>query len=128
MNCKPILLTGFFLFFSLLNYTNAQWVSSSELSQGDIYKISIPETGIYKIDFSYLNDLPDLNTNQIDPRKIQLLGNPGGKVKQVLDNELIDDLREIPIHVEGEGDGSFDSNDFIPVSYTHLTLPTTPYV
>ena len=113
MNCKPILLTGFFLFFSVLNYTNAQWRSSSELSQGDIYKISIPESGIYKIDFSYLNNLSGLDINQIDPRKINLLGSPGGKVAQVLDNNLRDDLREIPIFIEGEGDGSFDNNDYI---------------
>ena len=35
--------------------TRANWVSNSVLSQGEWYKISVSESGVYKIDYNLLN-------------------------------------------------------------------------
>ncbi len=84
----------------------------SKLSDGDIYKIAIKESGVYEMDAQFLNEL-GVNSEEVDPRKIQILGNGGGKLNQGLGESRIDDLNELAIEVIGENDGSFDQTDKI---------------
>ena len=85
----------------------------SSLSSGDIYKISIPESGMYKIDASFLQNELGLNIANIDPRKIKILGNDGGLLPEPNNLFRHDDAQENAVLVVGENDGSFDLSDYI---------------
>ena len=93
------------------NNTNNTTVSV--LSSGELYKIAVSEAGVYKIDASFLSDELNINTNNIDPRRIQLFGNGGGMLAEIVGDFRHDDVYENAIHVSGQADGSFDSGDFI---------------
>lgn len=84
----------------------------SQLSDGVIYKIAIEKTGVHKIDYKLLQDL-GVDIDNIDPRKIQLLGNGGQALPERMTTFVPDDLVENAIEIVGESDGSFDANDYI---------------
>ncbi len=75
------------------------------------YKIPIKQNNIYELDAAYLEEL-GIDVQAIDPRNIQLWGT-GGYPLPEFNNETRPDLTQIPIIVEGQGDGSFDTNDRI---------------
>lgn len=87
-------------------------VSNSALASGDWYKFKVDQTGVYRIDKSFLSSI-GMNSDNLDPRTIKIFGN-GGKAlpfKNIDNNEF--DLIENSIKIVGEEDGSFDINDFI---------------
>ena len=87
-------------------------VSNSALASGDWYKFKVDQTGVYRIDKSFLSSI-GMNSDNLDPRTIKIFGN-GGKAlpfKNIDNNEF--DLIENSIQIIGEEDGSFDNNDFI---------------
>src|SRR6218665_1513059 len=88
------------------------YASSSVLQSGKWYKISTASNGIYKISYSFLQGL-GIDMSTINPQNLRLFGNGGGMLPE--DNIIprIDDLAENAIYVEGEADGSFDSNDYV---------------
>ena len=88
-------------------------VTESALSNGQIYKIAVKETGIQKLSYSFLKDDLGINIDQIDPRKISVLGNRGGILPYDLEEKVAEDIPEIPIQIVGESDGSFDAADFL---------------
>ncbi len=91
---------------------NKMLLSNSVLATGNWYKFKVEDTGIYKIDKNFLEDL-GINTDGINPKNIKIYGN-GGKALPFLneDNNQFD-LIENSIQVIGEADGSFNSNDYI---------------
>ena len=96
----------------LLWFCGFGMAQSSVLSEGTWFKVGITESGMYKLDRGTLDAL---GVGVIsDPQQIQLFGNG---VKGVLpqENEINRpvDLIENAILVSGEGDGSFDQNDYI---------------
>lgn len=92
---------------SSLNYT-----TSSVLSSGNWYKLSLESSGIYIITYNNLNEM-GINVNAIDPRTIRLFGNGGGMLPENNADFRYDDLEENAIIVIGEEDGSFDAQDYI---------------
>jgi hypothetical protein len=88
------------------------YVANSVLSKGEIYRLEIKETGIFRITYDYLKGI-GLNPDNIDPSKIQLYNNGEGRLKQIVDDNYTDDLIEIPYHASGLDDGKFDKDDFI---------------
>jgi hypothetical protein len=86
---------------------------NSKLSSGDIYKIAVAETGMHKLTYDFLKNELEIPIDDIDPRKIQILGNGGGVLPVSLVTEVTDDLAENAVEIVGEGDGSFDENDYI---------------
>jgi hypothetical protein len=86
--------------------------STSVLASGNYYRFSIEESGIYRLDANFLNQV-GLNTGSINPRKIKIYGN-GGRMIPLRngDNEYYD-VAENAITVVGEEDGEFNANDFI---------------
>jgi hypothetical protein len=99
----------FLLFCSALF---CQLSSQSVLQEGTLYKIAIPENGIYRIDADFLSGLGiDLNT--LDPRSIKMYGT-GGKMLPAAPGALRPErLPEIAISISGEEDGRFDPNDYL---------------
>ncbi len=73
------------------------------------YKFKTNQQGIMSITASDLSALP---LDDIDPRTIRILST-GGKLLSYNVEEKGDPLEEIPILIEGEADGSFDSSDKI---------------
>jgi len=109
---------------SLLFTTNLTAQQNSVLAEGEWYKLAINETGIYKIDRSFLSDI-GIDVESIDPRTIKIYGNPGGMLPQPNSADRPIDLSENSIKVTGENDGSFDAGDLIlfyaqgPDSYSY---------
>lgn len=84
----------------------------SKLNDGNIYKIAINETGIYKLDYNFLQNL-GVDVNNINPQNIQVLGNGGEMLPEVNNASRPDDLLENAIFVQGESDGQFNTSDYI---------------
>ncbi|RNI31986.1 hypothetical protein EFA69_05650 [Rufibacter immobilis] len=67
-----------------------EWINYSQ----KYYKIKVPATGIYRLDYTYLQAA---GITGVNPQNFQLYRRG----------------QEVAIHVEGQADGSFDNNDFI---------------
>lgn len=87
-------------------------LTNSVLASGKWFKFKVDQTGIYKVDKAFLNNL-GLNTDGINPRNLKVYGN-GGKSLPLLNlqNNFFD-LPENAIQVVGEEDGNFDGGDYI---------------
>ena len=125
---------SFKLKYSYDNLKNISAIQSqnSEMAVGSWYQFYIDQTGVYKIDKSFLDQL-GINTNSIDPRKIRIFGHGGEMLPMNNTENFMLDPIENAIQVNGEGDGVFDNDDYIiffakgPDNYnsesdTHLNL------
>lgn len=87
---------------------------NSVLADGDIYKMAVSATGVYKLTYDFLkNDLKIANIDNIDPRTIKIYGDAGGILPQPNAEFRYDDVPENAIFVSGEADGQFNSGDYI---------------
>lgn len=106
----------FILFLQLFSLSiqqlSAQFASSSVLADGEVYKIGIINSGMYRISGQFLRSR-GVNLGAVNPRHIRLFGNGGGMLPQANEDARIDDLKENPIRVTGEEDGQLNDNDFI---------------
>ena len=84
----------------------------SVLAAGDVYKIALPRTGMYRIDRSFLEGM-GINISVVDPRRIAIYSNDGGPLPEANATSRTEDLRELSIFISGESDGRFDNNDYI---------------
>jgi hypothetical protein len=85
---------------------------NSILSEGEIYKIEVKEAGIYKLDASFLTS-SGISISNINPQQIQIFGNGGGKLPELISKDRPYDLVENNIIVQGGEDGNFGENDYI---------------
>ena len=97
-----------FLLFSAVGVHAAD----SMLSSGKWYKVGLAETGVYRLTYSDLSSL-GIDVDHINPKNIRLFHNGGGLLSELNAQPRIDDLKEIPIVVVGENDGSFDRDDYV---------------
>lgn len=81
----------------------------SVLNSGEIFKIAIPQSGIFKIDLQYLNDQ---NISFTNANYIQIFGQRGGMLPEPTDDVRMIDLVEFPLFKVGFEDGSFDGDDY----------------
>lgn len=90
-------------------------VSRSVLADGQFFKLAISETGIYRIDRTFLESLPGLDTavGSIDPDQVRIFGNGGAPVPALNSALRIADLAENQVFAQGGGDGSFDAADAV---------------
>lgn len=96
------------------------YATNSKLASGKWKKISVTETGIYKLTFS------DIKNMGIDPAKVQIYGY-GGKL--LAENFALsgyeDDLPEVAVYKELGADGVFNTGDFLlfyaqgPISWSY---------
>ena len=84
----------------------------SVLGSGDWYKIGITQTGIHKIDATFLRNA-GINTATLNPKNLRLYGNGGRMLPQKNADFRYDDLTENAILVSGEADGKFDDSDYL---------------
>lgn len=79
---------------------------------GDWYKISVDKDGIYKIDYTFLQ-LLGIDLENLNPSWINIYGNGDGRLPELNSAPRTDDLALNAIDIIGDGDGSFDPDDFI---------------
>ncbi|MGF1554804.1 type IX secretion system sortase PorU [Paucihalobacter sp.] len=97
---------------SFRNTSNTSQLSNSVLRTGNWFKFYVTDSGVYRLNKSFLNAL-GVNTNGVDPRTIKIYGN-GGRMLPLLNSEEYPiDLTENAIKFIGEEDGNFDNGDFI---------------
>jgi hypothetical protein len=87
-------------------------VLNSALSTGQIFRLSITEPGVYRINRALLTAL-GLNPDAIDPNSIEILGNGGKPLPALNALSRISDVAAIPAQRMGGGDGNFGSADEI---------------
>ncbi|WP_242928012.1 type IX secretion system sortase PorU [Pontibacter vulgaris] len=87
-------------------------LTNSVLSSGNWYKLGVTSSGIHRIDKATLLAL-GINTQNLDPKTIQLFGNGGGMLPQANSAPRPSDLQENAIWVSGEADGKFDDTDYV---------------
>ncbi|MBD3169845.1 MAG: type IX secretion system sortase PorU, partial [candidate division Zixibacteria bacterium] len=75
------------------------------------YRIKTVAEGLHKISYSFLASA-GIFPGDIDPRTFRVWGSPGHNLPTDNDEEY-PMLREMPIFVQGENDGSFDSGDYL---------------
>lgn len=92
-------------------YGQRVYTSSSVLSTGDWYKISVQKSGMYKVDVGMLTSL-GINTNNLNSNSIRLFGNGGEMLPESNQVLRIDDLYENPLQIFDGGDGIFNGNDY----------------
>ncbi len=90
-------------------------VTESVLADGVVYKIPVTREGIYRIDRSFLADLPglSLSPDNIDPDEIKIYGNGGRPIPALNGAPRPVDLVENPAYRTGGGDGRFDAGDVV---------------
>ncbi|PTM15129.1 MAG: hypothetical protein DA408_00485 [Bacteroidetes bacterium] len=87
---------------------------NSVLSDGEVYKIAVAQTGMHRLSYGFLKDeLGISNLDNIDPRTIRIYGNGGGLVPYDVNQDRPADLVENAIRVVGEEDGTFNSSDYL---------------
>lgn len=97
------------------NLSNARKRSGkieSKLRSGDWHKISVNQTGIFKIDKSFL-DKNGISVSGTDVSKIAIYGYGGKELPMLNSAGRPEDLAQIPSKSFGLSDGSFDAADYI---------------
>ncbi|MBO72705.1 MAG: hypothetical protein CMD35_03720 [Flavobacteriales bacterium] len=86
--------------------------SNSVMSDGDWYKIGVTSSGIQKLSYSFFTQ-NGISTNNLDPKNIRIFGYSEGMLSEAVDSKTPATLPEIPVHFEGQNDGSFDNSDYL---------------
>ncbi|MFT5821347.1 MAG: hypothetical protein ACI8ZM_002599 [Crocinitomix sp.] len=88
------------------------YASVSVLASGDWYKIGVSSDGVHKIDYSDLADM-GVAVGSLNPNAINVYGNHVAELPHQNWAERPDDLLKNAIQVVGDGDGSFNTDDYI---------------
>jgi hypothetical protein len=86
-------------------------LNTSLFENGIWYKIPVTQSAIYELDAEYLEEL-GIDISSIDPRNLQLWGTNGYQLPE-LNSAPRPELSQLPIIVEGQNDGVFNTNDRI---------------
>lgn len=89
-----------------------KYAEQSVLASGNWYKLCIEETGVYKLDYSYLEEL-GINPDEVKKEDISLFGNGTGMLPEANDAPRHDDLKENAIYVSGNPGNNFSKSDYI---------------
>ena len=87
-------------------------ISNSVLSQGNWFKFEIDQTGVYRLDRSFLSSL-GMNPATINPDLVKIYSHGGKPIPLSNSDPQYYDIPQVPIKVVGGEDGSFDSGDYI---------------
>ena len=102
---KYILLSFLIVFFT----ANAQY--NSVLSEGDWYKISTSENGIYQLNYSNLEEL-GINMNNLQIYGLSIFSNGNGMLPKLNSDFRFQDLTQISVqYFDNNNNGLFDPSD-----------------
>ena len=94
--------------------SNRSTYKNTNYPQGTWYQFFTEKDGLYSISYETLSNTIE-NISNIDPRSISIFlsSDMGRSRTQNFDQEILDNLLEIPLYIDGEDDGVFNSNDKI---------------
>ncbi len=84
----------------------------SELSEGQLFKISVAEKGIFKIDANFITEQLGLSLSEVNPKKIKLLTTESGPLRPKVSDDRQADLLDYPLFFSGNDNAIFDQNEF----------------
>ncbi len=99
------------IFTFLLILIQFSALGQSVFSNGEWYKVGITESGIYKLDYSFLVNRLDIPSS-IDPRTLRVYGIAGGMLPQENAIYRPNDPVEIPVLAHGPQGSSLDREDY----------------
>jgi hypothetical protein len=111
---RMILNKSIILLFVLhaISHTFIAKAQSSVLQSGKWYKVAVTKDGVYKINRGLFKKM-GFDPSGTDPRKIKIYGNAGGMLPQANSSPRPNGLTELSLFVDGESDGTFNSDDYI---------------
>lgn len=96
-----------------------QWRSGPEfkdnsvLSTGTIHRISVAQSGVYRLDYNFIKDKMKIDPSTISPDRIAIFGNGEGRVPKWNSAPRIDDLEQSATMSVGLVDGVFNQGDYL---------------
>jgi hypothetical protein len=87
------------------------YADNSVLRTGNWYKIGVPKSGIFKLDYDALR-LLGLDVQSVDPRRIQIFGNATGLLPQPISTPRPDDLVENAVYFSGDNSPTFENGEY----------------
>ncbi len=91
---------------------SATYPDHSKMASGEWYRFTVPEDGVYKLTYPFLQQL-GLNTDGLSSDRINIYGNHAGPLPFTNSPPLPNDLLVNTIEVADGGDGQFGPNDYI---------------
>lgn len=91
---------------------SGSYPDNSKLASGSWYRFSVHDDGVYKLTWSFLQDL-GIDMNGLASDRINLYGNHAGLLPYVGSHLPANDLLTNAIEVVDGGDGQFGPNDYI---------------
>jgi len=88
------------------------FADESVLRKGEWYKIGVPQSGMYKIDKNFLENL-GISVDNLNPKHINIYGNHISELPIVNSISRPDDLVKNSIFIQGENDNTFNDADYI---------------
>ncbi|MCB0738203.1 MAG: type IX secretion system sortase PorU, partial [Bacteroidetes bacterium] len=85
---------------------------NSKLNSGSWHKIKVTESGSYLINRAFLSE-NGINPDNVNASQISIFGYGGSTLPQILEEDVFDDLIEIPCERKGLSDGKFDDGDYL---------------
>lgn len=86
---------------------------NSVLSEGSWHKISVTESGVYRISYDFLRNELNWDMSNFDPLTFKIYGNGGGGILPQKNSDFrYSDLEENSIMAVGIDDGSMDPGDY----------------
>ncbi|MBC7848418.1 MAG: hypothetical protein H7Y31_01715, partial [Chitinophagaceae bacterium] len=104
--CRPIylILVGWMTFALSPASAQRSYAPNSVLSNGNWFKFSVAQPGIYKIDLAFLAQL-GVSTSNLSSASVRIFGNGGEMLPEAANGTRTDDLVENAIWIEDGGDG-----------------------
>jgi hypothetical protein len=99
---------------STLTTSKASYLTTSAFASGsgDWYKIGVVEDGVYKIDYSFLNDM-GIDMSSLSSDAINVFGNGSGLLSENNNDFRHDDVLKNSILIEDGNDGMFNNGDYL---------------
>lgn len=89
------------------------YAAHSVLSSGEIYKIALNRTGVYRLTYAHLEAM-GVPMGGLKIRNISIYGNGGFQLPENTEEPVPDDVQEIAVKaVDADGDGIFDPEDYL---------------
>ncbi|MBO4654832.1 MAG: type IX secretion system sortase PorU [Bacteroidales bacterium] len=89
-----------------------EYAANSVLSSGLWYKVSVKESGLYKLTFENLTEM-GFSGSSVLSASISVFGNGTGRLSEVCGTPRPDDLLELPLLVHDGGDGVLGAGDYV---------------